>query len=171
VLGDDGFQNVQTAQLQGSTDLWADWRLRLRYRFSNIDGIGEFALIGGTRHEASLRLGWDTSVWRISTELQLEDSDLQDASLSATRREFAVGVERPLSADWTLACELRRSHSNFDLAASGDEDRTDVEVSIGGMLTSIWRVVLSYAYADNEADRSGFDYERSRIALGLERML
>lgn len=170
-LGGDSFQNVQTAQLQGSTDLSAAWRLRLRYRLSHIDGMGDYTGVGGTRQEVSVRLGWEMSDWRIDADFQLEDSDLRDASLSLARRQFAVSIERSLSAAWILAGQLARSHSNFDSAASGDEDRTDMEVSIAKVLTSGRQLVLRYAYADNEASRGEFDYERSRIALGLEMSL
>jgi hypothetical protein len=170
-LGGDSFQNLQTAQLQGSTDLAPDWRLRLRYRLSNIDGMGDYTGIGGTRQEVSVRLGREKNGWRIGAEFQLEDSDLRDESLSMARHQFAVSVERSLSAAWLLECQLTRSHSNFDSAASGDEDRTDVEVSIARVLASNRQIVLRYAYADNQADRGDFDYQRNQIALGLEMSL
>lgn len=170
-LGGDSFQNTQTAQLQGSTDLSADWRLRLRYRLSNIDSMGDYTGIGGTRQEAGVRLGWEMSQWRIGAEFQLEDSDLRDKSLSMSRRQFAVSIERSLSAAWLLECQLARSHSKFDTAASGEEDRTDMEVSIARVLASNRRIVLRYAYADNQADRSDFDYSRSQLAVGLEMSL
>lgn len=167
-LGGDSFQNVQTAQLQGSTALSPEWRLRLRYRLSNIDGMGDFTAIGGTRQEASARLTWETNAWRIGTELGLENSDLNDESLSMTRPQLAVSIERPLNAAWIVACELAQSRSNFDVDASGSENRTDTEVSIARVMASNWRIVLRYAYADNEATRSDFNYSHNRIALGIE---
>lgn len=170
-LGGDPFQNVQTAQLQGSTDLSAEWRLRLRYRLSNIDGMGDFTGISGTRQEAGLRLGWERNAWRIGAECQLEDSDLRDESLSMSRRQFAVNIEHPLGAAWMVEGRIARSRSNFDSAASGNEDRTDMELSIARLLASNRQIVLRYAYADNEADRSEFNYRRSQIGLGLEMAL
>lgn len=170
-LGGDSFQNAQTAQLQANTSLSADWRLRLRYRLSNIDGMGDYTGTSGTRRDANVRLGWERNDWRIAAEYQLEDSDLRDESLSVSRRQFAVSIERSLGPAWILAGQLARSNSRFDSAASGDEDRTDMEVSMARVLASNRQIVLRYAYADNQADRSDFDYTRSQIALGLEMSL
>lgn len=167
-LGGESFQNTQTAQLQGGTDLSADWRMRLRYRLTNVDGMHDFTGISGTRQEASLRFGWEANAWRVDAEYQLEDSNLQDESLSLTRHQVAIGIEHTPNAAWTFACQLARSHSRFDEAASGNEDRTDLEASVARTFASNWQIVLRYAYADNAADRSDFDYRRNRISLGVE---
>lgn len=170
-LGGDSFQNEQAALLQGSTQLSEDWQLRLAYRLSNVDGLGEFASISGTRHEGRARLIWEANPWRMSAAYQLEDSNLRDEALSMTRHQVAVGVERTLDAAWTIACELARSHSDFDSAASGDEDRTELDASVARTMSSSWQIVLRYLYVDNDADRSDFSYRRNRVLIGVEMTL
>ena len=67
-----------------------------------------------------------------------------------------------------MALELSWRHSNYDLEESGTEDRTEAALAAIRSLTSRWRLILRYAYADNDSRRPGFDYQRSRISATLE---
>ena len=170
-LDGEGFETLQTLLLQSSTQLSADWQLRARYRFSNIDGMNQFEGLTGRRHDLGLKAAWQAQPWSFGIEYRYENSDYDDTSLSASQQQLGVELRRALPADWTLAVEALRRHTRYDLASNGIEDRTEFSLAATKSLTSRWRMVVRYSYADNAADLNLYDYRRNRVSAGVEALL
>lgn len=167
-LDGEGFENRRTLALQTSSDLSADWQLRARYRFNDIDGLNEFSGVSGHRHEASARMIWDREPWDVGIEYQVDVSDYDDATLSATRHQLGVDLQRPLFDGWTVMLEASRRHSRYDDASNGSEDRTQFALGVAKTLTAQWRLIIRYAHTDNDADRADYNYGANRISAGVE---
>jgi tetratricopeptide (TPR) repeat protein len=167
-LDGEGFENRRTLALQTSSDLSADWKLRARYRFNDIDGLNEFTGVSGHRHEASARMLWAREPWDVGIEYQVDISDYDDATLSATRHQLGVDLQRPLFGGWTVMLEASRRHSRYDDASNGSEDRTQFALGVAKILTAQWRLVIRYAHTDNDADRADYNYGANRISAGVE---
>lgn len=161
-----GLENRQMLVLQTSTELYGDWRLRGRYRFSNINGLNDFTGIGGYRHEASTRLEWEHEPWNIGAAYQFDKSNLRDESLSATRHQLAISAARTIAQTWLLGCEITQRHSSYDI--SGKESRTEFNLTVEKALGTHWRLAVRYVYTDNEADLSDFNYRGNRISAGVQ---
>jgi tetratricopeptide (TPR) repeat protein len=170
-LDGEGFDNTQTLSLQTSRELPDDWRLRARYRYSDIDGMNEFSGVGGSRHEASTRADVQQGQWALGLEYNLEVSDLQDETLSTTRNQFAFDLRRDLNVDWSLALDATLRHSVYAVSENGTEDRMEIGLAITRALSMRWRVVVRYAYADNDSDIPELNYERNRIGASIEALL
>jgi len=170
-LDGKGFQSLQTLVLQSGTRLRADWGVRARYRFSNVDGMNQFQGLTGRRHDLGIKADWQAQPWSLGVEYQYENSDYDDTSLSASQQQLGVELRRVLSDDWTLAFEALRRHTRYDLASNGAEDRTELSVAAMKSLTRRWRMVVRYSYADNAADLALYDYRRNRISAGVEALL
>jgi hypothetical protein len=167
-LDHEGFENKRTLLLQTRTQLPADWRLRLRYRLNDIDGLNGFEGIGGIRHEARARVESTYGPWDLGAEYVFETGNYNDESLSATRHEIGFDARRSLFAGWSISVEATRRHSRYDAAGGDTENRNELAIETQRTLTSQWHLVLRYAYSDNDADSAEFDYEGSRISAGVE---
>lgn len=170
-LDGEGFENKRMLALQTAGNLSGDWQLRAHYRFSDIDGMNEFTGVGGHRHEADVRLGWTRGPWDLGVAYGLDVGDHEDEALSATRHQLAFDLEHELNAFWTLAFDAALRHSHYDAAGNGEEYRTEVALAITRLLSTRWRLVLQYAYADNDADIAGYNYDRNRISAALQALL
>lgn len=170
-LDGDSFENSRMLVLQAGTVLRDEWRLQARYRFSDLDGMSEFDGISGRQHEADARIAWTRGGWGVGFQYGLEISDHEDEALSAQRHQLRVDIERELPREWNVALETAVRHSRYDVEANRSENWTEVGLTLARPLTTRWRLVLRYAYADNDADRPEFDYSRSRASAGLEAVL
>jgi tetratricopeptide (TPR) repeat protein len=170
-LDGEGFENRRMLSLQTSTQLRAHWRLRGRYRFSDIDGMNEFTGMGGYRNEASAQLGWERAPWNVGAEYQWSESSLHDDALSATRHQLTMSVERTVDDAWTLAFEIARRHSRYQIESNGAENRTALALAATRTLNARWRLVARYEYSDNEADLPEFNYQRTRLYAGVEAIM
>lgn len=171
LLDGEGFENRRTLLLQTTTDAFADARLRLRYRFHDIDGLGDFEGISGRRHDASARITWTRPLWDFGAEYQLDIGDYDDAALSATRHKLGAELQRSFSNGWTALLEASLRHSDYDLASNGSEDRAEIGLSIGKTLNDRWRVIVRHAYTENIADVAEFDYRGNRFSASFEAMM
>lgn len=171
LLDGAGFENRRTLSLQTSTQLRPDLSARARYRFNDIDGMNEYSGLTGRRHDASTRLSWARSAWDFGVEYQFEVADYDDATLSATRQQVRMDIERTLASDWSVLLEAFRRHSDYDVHANGSEERIDLALSVTKILSPRWRVLVRYAYTDNAADLAEYDYRGNRIWVGLEASL
>jgi tetratricopeptide (TPR) repeat protein len=167
-LDGNGFENKRMLLLQATRPLPDDWRLRVRYRFSDIDGLGGFDGLDGTRHELGLRGLWRRGSWDVTVDYRFDKSDYADEALSFHRHQLSVDTEFELDANWTLQASLAHDRSSYDLTANGSEDRTEIALAVNRDFGSQWRAFVRYAYADNQADLPEFDYERNRISAGVE---
>jgi hypothetical protein len=171
MLDGEGFENRHTLLLQTTRHVLGDARLRLRYRFNDIDGLGDFSGLSGQRHEAGARITWTRPTWDFGAEYQIDVGDYDDSSLSATRHRLGLELQRSFSTGWAVMLEGSLRHSEYDLASNGTEDRTEVALSLSKPIGDRWRVILRHAYTENSADRSEFDYRGNRISAGFEAMM
>lgn len=167
-LNDDGMENRSTLILVTRTALPREWQLRARYRFSDIDGLEEFEGLSGTRHELDARLTRSYGSWDVLGRYQFDINDYDDESLSSKRHLVGIEAERELPGDWAMTLELSWRHSDYDLAINGTENRAEAGLSAIRSLSTRWRLIFRYAYADNDSQRPEFDYQRSRISGTLE---
>ncbi len=167
-LDGDGFESKRMLLLQATRPLPDDWRLRVRYRFSDIDGLDGFGGLDGTRHELGVRGLWRRDSWRVTLDYRFDASDYADDALSFDRHEISVDAEYELDANWRMQAGLAHDRSNYDLAENGSEQRTEIALAVSRDFGSQWRAFVRYAYADNQADLPEFDYERNRISAGVE---
>jgi hypothetical protein len=167
-LDGSGFENRRAVFIQTGRDLLPDVYMRARYRFSDIDGLGEYRGVSGRRHELSAALDWTQADWAFTFGYQLEIGDYQDEALSATRHQLSFDAEYSFATDWTLLGEASRRHSSYDTAANGNEQRTELALSLSRALSSRWQLFVRYAYANNDADAREYDYTGNRFSAGLE---
>lgn len=170
-LDHEGFESKRMAQLQASTPLDERWLFRARYRFSDIDGLNEFESLGGSRHEVALRAARQGPVWTFGVEYRFDANDYEDEALSAQRHQIGVDVERTFSHGWVVLAGATARHSKYELTASGTEDRSDVTLGLAKTLGAHWRLVVRYAYAQNDADLPDLNYERNQVSATLEAVL
>lgn len=170
-LDGEGFENRRTLMLQTTRQVLGDARLRLRYRFNDIDGLGDFGGLSGRRHEASARMSWARPAWDFIAEYNFDIGDYDDSSLSATRHRLGVELEHSFADSWTVSLAGSLRHSDYDLASNGTEDRSELALSIGRSFGDRWRVVVNYTYTDNSADLADFDYRGNRVSAGFEAMM
>lgn len=171
LLDGDGFENRRTLMLQTRTHVLGAAQLRLRYRFNDIDGLGEFDGLSGIRHEAAARVTWARPEWDFAADYQFDIGDYDDASQSATRHRLGAEAQHSFADDWAVMFEASLRHSDYDLASNGSEDRTELSLSISKSFGDRWRVIVRHAYTDNSADDSEFDYRGNRISAGFEAMM
>lgn len=167
-LDGEGFETRRTLLLQTTTHVLGDARLRLRYRFNDIEGLDDFSGLTGNRHEAGARIIWTQPTWDFGAEYQFDVGDYDDSSLSATRHRVSLELQRSFAVSWAVMLETTLRHSDYDLASNGSEDRAEVALSLSKSFNDRWRIVVRHAYTENSADVAEFDYRGNRISAGFE---
>ena len=167
-LDGEGFESRQALLLQATRALTADWRLRARYRFSLIDGLSGFSGLDGHKHELSVRGLWRSGSWDVAVGYRFDSNDYDDVTLSFDRHQLVVDAQRELDENWIVQGSLTGDRSRYDVEANGSEERIEIALAVSRKLGSLWRAVVRYAYADNQADQPAFDYSRSRVSAGVE---
>lgn len=167
-LDGEGFESKRTLLLQATRPLTQEWRLRARYRFSDIDGLDGFDALDGHRHEFGIRGVWRRVDWNVTVEYRFDKSDYADPTLSFDRHQLSIDVQYDLDANWTVQASLAGDRSRYDVAANGNEERGEITLALSRTLGTSWRAVVRYAYADNRADVAEFDYQRNRVSAGVE---
>lgn len=167
-LGSEGFENKQLLILQATRPLTDEWRLRVRYRFSNIDGLDGFGGLDGTRHDLGVRGAWHRGSWDVAVGYRFDSTDYQEESLSYDRHQVTADATYELGANWTFTAGLAHDRTSYDVTENGTEKRTEVVLAASRAFGTQWRAVVRYAYADNQADQPEFDYGRNRISAGVE---
>jgi tetratricopeptide (TPR) repeat protein len=167
-LDNEGFESKRMLLLQASRALSEEWRLRARYRYSDIDGLDGFQGLDGSRHELGIRGIWHRDSWDVSLEYKYDTSDYEDESLSFSRHQLSADVQRDLAEYWTVQAGVSFDSSSYDVAANGSEERFELTLAASRSINDTWRVVVRYAYADNSADQPEFNYQRNLFSAGVE---
>jgi tetratricopeptide (TPR) repeat protein len=167
-LDNEGFESKRMLLLQASRALSEEWRLRARYRYSDIDGLDGFQGLDGSRHELGIRGIWHRDTWDVSLEYKYDTSDYEDESLSFSRHQLSADVQRDLAEYWTVQAGVSFDSSSYDVAANGSEERFELTLATSRSINDTWRVVVRYAYADNSADQPEFNYQRNLFSAGVE---
>jgi hypothetical protein len=170
-LDGEGFENGRMLALQTSRRLSAEWRMDLRYRFSDLDGMNEFTGVGGERHEAIAHIERRRGPWNLAAEYEIDVSDHVDEALSATRHQVVLDVRRDLSDVWSLALAIAAHNGRYDAEGIGEEKGTEFAFQITRALSARWRLAVRYARTDNDADLAEYTYERNRVAAVIEAVL
>jgi hypothetical protein len=167
-LDSEGFESKRMLLLQATRALTEEWRLRVRYRFSDIDGLDGFGGLDGYRHQLGIRGVWRRDGWYVTVEYGFDSSDYQDESLSFSRHRLGVDAQRDLDEYWAVQAGLSFDRSRYDDATNGSEERFELTAAVSRSLNDTWRVVVRYAYADNQADLPEFNYQRNLVSAGVE---
>jgi hypothetical protein len=167
-LDGEGFESKRMLVLQATRPLPADWRLRVRYRFSDIDGLDGFSGLDGTRHDVGVRGRWRRDSWDLTVDYRFDKSDYSDEALSFDRHQLSFDAGYELDANWTVQATLAHDRSDYAVAENGSEERTEIALAVSRDFGSQWRAFVRYSYADNQADVPEFDYQRNRISAGVE---
>ena len=171
-LDGEGFESKRMLLLQATRPLTEEWRLRARYRFSDIDGLGGFGGLDGTRHELGIRGTWHRDSWDVTVEYRFDSSDYDEETLSLDRHQLSVDAQRDLDENWTVQAGLSIDRSRYDCRGERHARSAPSSRSPSAAISaSAWRAVVRYAYADNQADLPEFDYDRNRISAGVEASL
>ncbi|HKS56983.1 MAG TPA: tetratricopeptide repeat protein [Steroidobacteraceae bacterium] len=167
-LDGEGFQNKALLILQGTRALSGEWRLRVRYRFSDINGLDGFEGLDGTRHELGIRGTWRRGPWDVNVQYRYDTTDYQEERLSFDRHQLLLDAQRDFGENWSVEAVLSFDRSSYDTADNSAEDRAEIELAVSRSFGRRWRAVMRYAYADNRAELAEFDYQRNRISAGVE---
>jgi tetratricopeptide (TPR) repeat protein len=167
-LDGEGFENKQALLLQAARPLTDEWRVRARYRFSKIDGLGGFSGLDGHKHDVGLRGTWRRGPWDVTIDYRFDKTDYDEATLSYDRHQISADLQYELDGNWTVEAGLSRDRSRYDVSANGTEDRTELSLGVSREFGDTWRALVRYSYANNEADLPEFDYGRNRISAGIE---
>jgi tetratricopeptide (TPR) repeat protein len=165
---DNGFESRRSLAFKASRQMREDLALRAQYRYSDVDGLGEFGGLTGVRHEAGVRGEWLRAPWRTALEYRFDLGDYRDDALSAVRHQLAVDVRRELPRDWELGLILSERYSDYDDEAVGNERRTELALGASRWLTQRWRLNCRAAYSDSDSTRDELDYERYRFSVNVD---
>jgi tetratricopeptide (TPR) repeat protein len=171
-LDGEGYEQSESLLLLALRPLTADARLRLRYRGSGVDGLGDFAGLEGQRHElfAGVDLRREPLVYAAS--YRYEDNDTDDTTFAYSWHQLAVALRwSPRGARWSAALEgaqRRARYENRGGQGSSDEDRTTVGVWGDWRIGAATWLVARYEYQNNAADDAAYDYDRNRVSIGIE---
>jgi tetratricopeptide (TPR) repeat protein len=168
-LDGERFETTRTVGAQTSLSPALDWRLRVRYRFGDVDAPAPFAGLSGERHEAALELRRRWSAWELAVDYAYDRRDLADAMLAARSHEAGVELGRSIGSDWSMSASALLRASRYD--SGDDEQETQLSVRVARRLSAAWRIAAVYSYTDSEADVSGFDYARHRVSAAIEMQL
>lgn len=171
LLDGEGFESRRTLLLQTTSRALGDARLRLRYRFNDIEGLNDFRGLSGHRHEASARITWARRSWNFGAEYNFDVGEYDDSSLSAARRRLGIEIQHAFSAGWAVMFEASQRHSDYDIESNGSEARTELALSLSKSFGDRWRLILRHAYTDNVADVPDFDYHGNRFSAGVEAIM
>src|SRR4029450_2602065 len=89
-LDGTGFENRLALGVQGSTDAWRPWAVRLRYRYSDVDGLNQLSGLDGGGHRAKVRFQRTVGAWQLGLRYDFEHDSYSDDTLSL--REHKIGV-------------------------------------------------------------------------------
>jgi len=167
-LDGEGFQNKAVLILQTTRSLTQEWRLRVRYRFHDINGLDGFDGLDGARHELAVRGTWRRGRWDVTVQYRYDTTDYREEDLSFDRHQLLVYAQRDLNEYWNAEAGLSFDRSRYDVADNSSEDRAEIALGLSRSFGERWRAVMRYAYADNQAELPEFDYGRNRIQASVE---
>ena len=170
-LDGTGFENQLLFGVQGLVDLSEQWSLRLRYRYTDVDGLNEFNGLDGTRHDAQARAQRAVGSWQLGLQYDFETNSYSDETLSMRQHKVSVVGERDLARGWWMALDAAQRFSDYKLSTQGHEDRFEAGIALKKQLSPAWRLSARYDYAKNAAKLTDFDYRRNRVWVGAEALL
>jgi tetratricopeptide (TPR) repeat protein len=163
----DLFEQIYTAELRGSREIYRNLDLRLRYQFSYIDAESPYQDLSGNRHRmtAGLRsILWGTDT-RLDYTFELNDRDDPDFP---TRHTMALLADRDLSDVWSVGVNASYRYSDYQ-----SSDREDKRIWLGARISrSIpwgFRAFGKYDHIRNISSLDESDFSSNVFSIGLER--
>lgn len=177
------FEGILTGAAEGRRDLGPGMSLRLRYRFSRIEGEPPYGYLTGNRHRASVEGRYRDGV-ELSAGYELaynhrEDRTTGDSftSVSPTRHEVFLEAAYP-AGTWEAEVEAEYRYSRYHDANTDtnrgldrvrEDDRLTLEASLSRELPWALRTFAEYRHTDNDSNIGDYDYTTNVVQLGLER--
>jgi hypothetical protein len=182
-LDGERFERVYTGEIEGMRPLGDNTLVRLRYRYSRIDGDDPYGYLSGDRHRAAIEGRFRGALdARLGYELEYNDrddlrTDTSFTSVSPVRHEvFARGTYRVAGWEGQARAEYRLSRypdANTDTTTGLDRERGDDRLRLKAALRRQlpWRLVgfAEYEHTRNDSNIDDYDYTASVYRLGLER--
>jgi hypothetical protein len=173
-LGAGDLEQSVSLGLAASRALGATGRLQVNYLGARVQGLDDFDGLTGMRHEVLVELNRSLLRWSVGMEFRLADSDCDDPRYASTWRQFSLFARRA-SPDgrWLAGIGVGHRITRYDVRGSAEDGERleDRMLLFASLSVSVSRSLRAFARAEHEANRAGgnlFDYDRTRIAIGLE---
>jgi hypothetical protein len=168
-LDGSAFENRRVLLLGASRPLAADWTLRLRHRYEDINGRSPYAGLSGTRHESAARLLRSSGIESLRLEYRLELNDRDSDALSPDRHRVNLEWSRRLGGERWLSLGADWRQSRFSLPDSRwTERRTTLSAGLTGPLPGRWEWTVQGDWTHNSASIAEFEYNRYRLTAGVQ---
>ncbi|MEF8794755.1 tetratricopeptide repeat protein [Thiohalorhabdus sp.] len=181
------FESILTGEAEGRRELGPNTTLRLRYRFSHIEGDPPYDYLTGSRHRTSVEGRYRARV-DIRLGYKLEYNDREDrstaatfTSVSPTRHEVFLEAAYPAGA-WEAQAKAEYRRSRYHDANANDagldrvreDDRIRLEASLTRKLPWDLRAFAEYQHTVNDSNidsgnPNNYDYTATVYQFGLER--
>lgn len=147
----------------------ADWRLRWRLEYDDIEGQAPYAGLTGDRLATRLQLRryLDGQEWQL--EYRFEANDRDNPELSPDRHRLDADWRREFGRGLQLQAGIGWRHSSYDTPGlSWTERRLTALLGLSGPLAGAWEWVVRYDHTRNDASLEEFDYSRNRGFAGVQ---
>ncbi|MFB6259494.1 MAG: hypothetical protein ABEJ96_04640 [Thiohalorhabdaceae bacterium] len=177
------FESVLTGEAEGRRELGPSTSLRLRYRFSRIEGDAPYGYLTGNRHRASVE-GRYRDGFEAEAGYELEYNDRNDrttatrfTSVSPTRHKVFLEAAYP-AGPWEAEAEAEYRYSRYHDANTDtrtglnrvrEDDRLTLEAGLSRKLPWALRSFAEYRHTDNDSNIGYYAYTANVVQLGLER--
>ncbi|RJQ84639.1 MAG: hypothetical protein C4519_04695 [Desulfobacteraceae bacterium] len=163
----DLFEQIFSAELRGSREIFRNLDLRLRYQLSFIDAESPFGNLSGNRHRMtaglhSLILGTDT---RLDYTLELNDRDDPDFPI---RHTVAFLADRDLTDLWSAGVNASYRYSDFQTTSRADQ-RIWLSLRVSRSIAWGFRVFGKYDHIRNVSNLDENEFNSNVFSIGLER--
>jgi len=168
-LGGTEYQNVLGVQLQAEKNVSKADKLRLRYRYQQINSVANPHLVGWRmklRTESISRVSGNR--WRY--ELELNDrANSATSSYSPTRHTLRYYIRKRLNDQWKLSAYAGLRLSNYSKVAgvTRSDQRLRAKLKFKRKLSKKLELLAEYSYTDNQSNVASNAYSRNVIAFGL----
>jgi hypothetical protein len=171
-LDGDGYERRLGGTLGVGRAFGPDVRFTARLTLEDVGEVEpRFDFVEGSRRMLELQLRRYVPEGRIQLEYAWSADDRASASASPVRQELAVAYRHWIGDAWSaVAAAAFRSSRYDDLPEPRDEDRGELSLALSRDLPAGWQLTGRYRLSENDSNVDGFDYSRSRFALGVNRV-
>ena len=169
LLDGERFEDERGLSIGATRRFGADWRLRWRVDYADIEGKTPYEGLTGDRIETrfQLRRYLDGQQWQL--EYRFETNDRDDPELSPDRHRIDAEWRRDIGRGLRLQADLGWRHSSYDTPElSWTEQRLVALLGLTGPIAGAWEWVLRYDFTRNDSSVEEFDYTRNRGFAGVQ---
>lgn len=173
--GNVDYERINLYELSTKNYLRDDLRLRLRYRYYDIDSQNIiFDHLSGTKQRlrAELKLYGNESKTRVYVERETNDrTDSDTRSYSATRTTLHADYKYSLTDKLSLRGDISYRETHYPahgISVGRDDERTRYGLKLSYEIDETWRVRAIYDHTENESsDAVNYSYTRNITSLEL----